>query len=77
MTGSLLILFLCVRDSRENPWNYRAVSPMSVEGKRLETILWDRIYSHLEEVGLIGNSQHGFVHGCLCHTNLTSFLSRW
>lgn len=54
MTGSLLILFLCVRDSRENPWNYMAVSPMSVEGKRLESILWDRIYSHLEEVGLIG-----------------------
>lgn len=35
---------------------------MSVEGKRLEMILWDRIYSHLEEVGLIGDSQHGFVH---------------
>lgn len=36
---------------------------MSVVGKLLERILSDKIYSHLEENGLIRASLHGLVHG--------------
>ena len=51
---------------RDNPGNYRPVSLTSVVGKLLEKILRDRIYSHLETNGLIGDRQHGSVKGKSC-----------
>ena len=39
-------------------------------GKLLEGILRDRIYRHLERQVLIRDSQHGFVSGKSCLTNL-------
>ena len=46
----------------------------SVVGKLLEGILRDRIYRHLETQGLIKDSQHGFVSGKSCLTNLIEFF---
>ena len=43
-------------------------------GKLLEGILRDRIYRHLETQGLIRDSQHGFVSGKSCLTNLIEFF---
>ncbi|PLS49478.1 hypothetical protein CYV29_15670, partial [Carnobacterium maltaromaticum] len=62
------------KGSRDNPGNYRPVSLTSVVGKLLEKILRDRIYSHLEENGLISDRQHGFVQGRSCLTNLIEFF---
>ena len=59
---------------REKPGNYRPVSLTSVVGKLLEGILRDRIYRHLERQGLIRDSQHGFVSGKSCLTNLIEFF---
>lgn len=39
---------------------------MSVVGKLLETILLDRVYSHLEKNELFGDSHHGFVGSRSC-----------
>eukprot|EP00061_Rhincodon_typus_P007232 g28737.t1 len=50
--------------------NYRPVSLTSVVGNLLEGILRDRIYMYLERHGLIRDSQHGYVRGKSCLTNL-------
>ena len=55
--------------------NYRPISLTSVPGKLLESIIKDRVVAHLEEHRLIGNSQHGFLHGRSCLTNLLEFFS--
>ena len=47
---------------------------MSAVGKLLEKILKERIYLHLERHGLIRDSQHGFVKGRSCLTNLIEFF---
>ena len=54
--------------------NYRPISLTSVPGKLLESIVKDRIVSHLEEHELIGRSQHGFLRGKSCLTNLLEFF---
>ena len=60
--------------SRDSLGNYRPVSLKSVVGKLLEKILRDRIYGHLENHGLIRDSQHGFVKGRSCLTSLIEFF---
>eukprot|EP00061_Rhincodon_typus_P008854 g31841.t1 len=59
---------------KEKPGNYRLVSLTSVVGKLLEGILRDRVYMYLETQELIRHSQHGFVHGKPCLTNLIEFF---
>jgi len=53
--------------------NFRPVSLTSVPGKVLESVLKTRIARHLEENGLLLNSQHGFRSGRSCLTNLLEF----
>ena len=64
------------KGSRDHPGNYRPVSLTSVVGKVLERIIRDRIYDHLERNKLIGDSQHGFVRGKSCLTNLIEFFEK-
>ena len=64
------------KGSRDNPGNYRPVSLTSVVGKVLERIIRDRIYNHLERNNLIRDSQHGFVKGRSCLTNLIEFFEK-
>lgn len=54
--------------------NYRPVSLTSQLGKVLESIIRDAINSHLDKFNLIGSSQHGFVKGKSCLTNLLVYL---
>ena len=68
------VVLLCKKGCREKPGNYRPVSFTSVVGKLLEGILRDRIYRHLETQGLIRDSQHGFMSGKSCLTNLIEFF---
>ena len=62
------------KGSRDNLGNYRLVSLTSVVGKLLEKILRNRIYAHLEENGPVSESQHCFVRGRSCLTNLIEFF---
>jgi len=64
------------KGKRDLPGNYRPVSLTSVVGKVLERIIRDRIYSYLERNELIGDSQHGFVKGRSCLTNLIEFFEK-
>ena len=57
-----------------DPKNYRPISLTSLVGKIMESILKDCIVNHLEKFSLIRNSQHGFIKGRSCLTNLIEFL---
>ncbi|WP_210247702.1 hypothetical protein, partial [Salinarimonas soli] len=54
--------------------NYIPMSLTSVPGKLLVSIIGDRISVHLEENELIGRSQHGFLRGKSCLSNLLEFF---
>ncbi len=56
--------------------NYTLISLISVIGKMLESIIADRIRDHLDRHSLIHDSQHGFIKGKSCLTNLLSFYNR-
>ena len=56
--------------------NYRPVSLTCVCSKLLESIVRDAIVEHLKRHNLIGDSQHGFLKGRSCLTNLLFFLEK-
>ena len=56
--------------------NYRPVSLTSIPCKIFESILKDNIMTHLQENRLIKDSQHGFMPGRSCSTNLVVFQDK-
>jgi ribonuclease P/MRP protein subunit RPP40 len=64
----------CSKRVKEKAENYRPVSLTSIVGKLLESILKDRIVTHLEQHKLLRDSQHGFTSGKSCLTNLLVFF---
>ena len=62
------------KGAKADPGNYRPVSLTSVCGKVLQSIIRDRLMGHLISNGLIKDSQHGFLNGKSCCTNLLEFF---
>jgi hypothetical protein len=62
------------KGSKRDPGNYRPVSLTSIPCKILESIIKDNLMAHLVERELISKSQHGFITGRSCKTNLVTFL---
>ncbi len=62
------------KGTKGDPGNYRPVSLTSVPCKILESIIKDKIMDHLLENNLISESQHGFMPGRSCATNLVEFM---
>ncbi len=56
------------------PGNYRPVSLTSVPCKLLESIVKDKLMQHLIDNKLIRESQHGFMPGKSCASNLVTFI---
>ena len=61
--------------SKQEVKNYRPVSLTSVVSKLFEKIIKDHIQRYLDRNRLIRNTQHGFMPGKSCLTNLLEFLS--
>jgi len=57
------------------PENYRPVSLTSHVCKMFESIVKDNIVAHIEKYDLLNSSQHGFVKGKSCLTNLLEFIT--
>jgi len=57
---------------REDPGNYRPLSPTSVPGKIMEEIVLGTAERHLKNNAIIGHHQHWFTKGKSCLTNLIS-----
>ena len=64
------------KGSKSAPGNYRPVSLTSVCCKLMESIIKDDIMQHLDKNKLINASQHGFMPGRSCTTNLLEFLEK-
>ena len=62
------------KGAKTDPGNYRPVSLTSVCCKMLESLLKSAIVTHLEANNLINPSQHGFMAGRSCCTNLIEFM---
>lgn len=59
-----------------DPGNYRPVSLTSIPCKLLESIIKDKLMHHLNANNLINQTQHGFMPGKSCTTNLIEFLDK-
>jgi hypothetical protein len=64
------------KGAKGDPGNYRPVSLTSVPCKILESILKEEIMNHLLDNKLIRDSQHGFMPGKSCATNLVLFMDK-
>ena len=62
------------KGSKGDVGNYRPISLTSIICKLMESILKDAILQHLLENNLLCSSQHGFLPGRSCLTNLLEYL---
>ena len=62
------------KGGRDKAENYRPISLTSIVGKILESIIKDNIVKFLDENCLIRDSQHGFISGRSCLTNLLELM---
>jgi hypothetical protein len=62
------------KGAKMDPGDYRPVSLTSISCQLMEGIVKDDIVAHLEKYKLIRSSQHGFIRGKSCTSNLLSFF---
>lgn len=61
------------KNEKEDPVKYRLISLPCSSGQVMEQITLESISTHAKDKEIAGNSQHGFVLGISCMTNLTAF----
>ena len=69
-----LVTPLFKKGNRSDPGNYRPVSLTCILGKVLEKIFKAKVMEHLTRYKILKDSQHGFLKGRSCLTNILDFL---
>jgi hypothetical protein len=70
---SALVTPIFKKGAKADPGNYRPVSLTSVPCKIMEGVIKEELMKHLITNRLISDSQHGFIAGRSCTTNLLTF----
>ncbi|KAJ7412351.1 RNA-directed DNA polymerase from mobile element jockey-like protein [Pitangus sulphuratus] len=70
------IVSIFKKGKKGKPINYRPFSLTSVPGKVMDKIILGGIEKHLKDNAVIGYSQHGFMRGKSCLSNLISFYDK-
>jgi len=65
------------KGARNDRANYRPISLTSVPCKVMESLIKEKLVEFLEKHNIISNSQHGFMSGKSCLTNLLESLECW
>lgn len=65
------------KGNKQDPGNYRPVSLTSVPGKVMESIIKEHVVEYLNYKKWLSASQHGFVKGRSCLTNLLEAFEAW
>ena len=65
------------KQSRKSPSNYRPVSLTSVVCKTMESIIRDKIMTHMTDNAMFSKAQHGFRPGRSCVTQLLEVIESW
>ena len=63
--------------SRKSPSNYRPVSLTCVLCKIMESIIRDKIMTHMTDNAMFSKAQHGFKPGRSCVTQLLEVIESW
>ena len=69
-----VVVPLYKKGNRSDPSNYRPVSLTCIICKVMEKIVKEDIIDHLKRNNIIRDSQHGFIRGRSCLTNLLDFF---
>ncbi len=64
------------KGAKSSPRNYQPVSQTAVYCKVMESVVRDDVTNHLTANRLISSSQHGYIKGKSCVTNLLEFLEK-
>jgi hypothetical protein len=64
------------KGSKGKSSNYRPISMISSPCKILESLVKNEIIEHIQLHNLLNNTQHGFLHGKSCTTNLLEFFEK-
>ena len=60
--------------SKSEACNYRPISLTSVPGKIMEKLIRDKLVDHMTSNNLFSNTQHGFISGRSCITQLLEYI---
>ena len=63
------------KGSRQSASNYRPINVTSIAGKIMESVIKDTLMKHLQDNNCLIPSQHGFIPGRSCTTNLIEYLN--
>lgn len=68
--GKLAKVLIFKKGNKEESGNYKPVNLSSVSGKIREKVIVGGIVKHMKNNAVIGHSQHGFMTGQSCLSNL-------
>ena len=55
---------------KKNPVSYRPINNTCVASRIFEKVVKDKLVEHIEKIGFLPGSQHGFRRGCSCLSKL-------